>query len=547
MTLDISTLIIAASVTFATEALAGFLQYRLIRNFEGLGLWLVGSLLQAFGFLSMLALLSRPIWLFSLLANPLMIAGQLALSAGIARFLGLEERRWIYPVFFAAFVVSYFAFIAMIESLFVRTVIVAAATAMLALRNGWLLLRRGERPYRESAVFTGLSFFLYASAQLANMILTLSQPLLSYDQLGSEPARAINFLAPIVASLLWTFGFVIMVNQRLTGEIKEEKEKLDMVFSLSPEAELLTRFSDGRIVFANSAFLALNGFSKGETVGRTIREIGVIIDDPEWKVCIDELHKKGQVDGLEYPFRRKDGSLYQGRMSSRTMPIDGELHVLTVVEDVTERRMADKRIQDLLAEKELILKEVHHRIKNNMSTIHSLLSLQASMTQVPDASEALKDAASRVESMAVLYDRLYRSGGFDELPVVDYLSSLVDAVAGDFPNAHEVRIVKELGDFRLRAKTLQLLGIIVNELVTNAMKYAFVGKRDGVLVVSSVIEDGVASLSVADNGNGMPDSIDTGSNYGFGLVLIDAIAKQLEGTVRIEGGSGTKITLAFRP
>jgi len=547
MTLDISTLIIAASVTFATEALAGFLQYRLIRNFEGLGLWLVGSLLQAFGFLSMLALLSRPIWLFSLLANPLMIAGQLALSAGIARFLGLEERRWIYPVFFAAFVVSYFAFIAMIESLFVRTVIVAAATAMLALRNGWLLLRRGERPYRESAVFTGLSFFLYASAQLANMILTLSQPLLSYDQLGSEPARAINFLAPIVASLLWTFGFVIMVNQRLTGEIKEEKEKLDMVFSLSPEAELLTRFSDGRIVFANSAFLALNGFSKGETVGRTIREIGVIIDDPEWKACIDELHKKGQVDGLEYPFRRKDGSLYQGRMSSRTMPMDGQLHVLTVVEDVTERRMADKRIQDLLAEKELILKEVHHRIKNNMSTIHSLLSLQASMTQVPDASEALKDAASRVESMAVLYDRLYRSGGFDELPVVDYLSSLVDAVAGDFPNAHEVRIVKELGDFRLRAKTLQLLGIIVNELVTNAMKYAFVGKRDGVLVVSSVIEDGVASLSVADNGNGMPDSIDTGSNYGFGLVLIDAIAKQLEGTVRIEGGSGTKITLAFRP
>jgi PAS domain S-box-containing protein len=547
MTLDISTLIITASVTFATEALAGFLQYRLIRNFEGLGLWLVGTLLQAFGFLSMLALLSRPIWLFSLLANPLMIAGQLALSAGIARFLGLEERRWIYPAFFAAFVVSYFAFIAMIESLFVRTVIVAAATAMLALRNGWLLLRRGEGPYRESAVFTGLSFFLYASAQLANMVLTLSQPLLSYDQLGSEPARAINFLAPIVASLLWTFGFVIMVNQRLTGEIKEEKEKLDMVFSLSPEAELLTRFSDGRIVFANSAFLALNGFSKGETAGRTIREIGVIIDDPEWKACIDELHEKGQVDGLEYPFRRKDGSLYQGRMSSRTMPIDGELHVLTVVEDVTERRLADKRIQDLLAEKELILKEVHHRIKNNMSTIHSLLSLQASMTQAPDASEALKDAASRVESMAVLYDRLYRSGGFDELPVVDYLSSLVDAVAGNFPNAHEVRIVKELGDFRLRAKTLQLLGIIVNELVTNSMKYAFVGKRDGVLVVSSAIEDGVASLSVADNGNGMPDSIDTGSNYGFGLVLIDAIAKQLEGTVRIEGGSGTKITLAFRP
>jgi len=91
MTLDITTLVIIASVTFAIEALAGFLQYHLIRNFEGLGPWLTGTLLQAFGFLFMLALLVRPIWLLSLLANPLLIAGQLFLSAGIVRFLGLSE------------------------------------------------------------------------------------------------------------------------------------------------------------------------------------------------------------------------------------------------------------------------------------------------------------------------------------------------------------------------------------------------------------------------------------------------------------------------
>jgi len=547
MTLDIPTLIAIASVTFAIEALAGFVQYRLIRNFQGMGLWLIGTLLQALGFLSMLALLARPIWLLSLLANPLLMAGQLVLSAGIARFLGLSERRWIYPAFFAVFLLAYFSFIALIPSLSARTVIISVATAALAVRNGWLLLRRGEKPYRESAVFTVLAFFLYASAQLANMVLTLSLPLQSYDQLNAEPARAMNFLAPIVTSLLWAFGFIFMVNQRLNGEIQEDKENLDMVFNMSPEAQLLARFSDGRIVFANSAFLALNGFSQGETIGRTIREIGVIIDDSDWKAFIDELSRTGAVDGLEYPFRRKDGSIFQGRISCTTMPMDGQLHVLTVVEDVTERKRAEKKIQDLLAEKELILREVHHRIKNNMSTVHSLLSLQAGIMQAPEAAEALRDAASRVESMAVLYDRLYRSGSFDELPVADYLSSLVDEIAGNLPNAHEVHIVKELGDFRLGARTLQLLGIAVNELLTNAMKYAFSGRRDCELAISASLIDGFVNLSVADNGNGMHGDIDGIGDQGFGLVLIDAIAKQLEGSVRIEGGRGTSVILSFRP
>lgn len=547
MALDVTTLVIIASVTFAVEALAGFLQYHLIRNFGGLGLWLAGTLLEAFGFLSMLALLARPIWLLSLLANPLLIAGQLALSAGIARFLGLSERRWIYPAFFSAFLLSYFLFMGPIPSLYARTVIVAAATATLATRNGWLLVRRGERPYRESAVYTGLAFFLYAALQAATLALTLSRPLLSYDQLFGEPVRALTFLAPIVTSLLWASGFIIMVNQRLNSEIEEEKEKLDMVFSMNPEAELLTRFSDGRIVFANSAFLALTGFTRGETIGLSVRDIGVVIEDPEWNAFIAGLYGNGAVDGLECPFRRKDGSVFQGRISCRTMPMDGQLHVLSVVDDITERKRAERKIQDLLAEKELILREVHHRIKNNMSTVHSLLSLQAGMMQAPEAAEALKDAASRVESMAVLYDRLYRSGNFDELPVADYLSSLVDEIARNFPNAGEVRIVKDLGDFRLGARTLQLLGIIVNELLTNAMKHAFAGTRDGELAVSASFEGGLVSLVVADNGTGMPGGIGGDGAQGFGLVLIDAIARQLEGKLSIEGSKGTRVILTFRP
>ena len=548
MALDIPTLVIIASVTFAIEALSSYLQWRLISKFDGLRNWLLGTILLAVGFLFMLAIRIRPALDLSVLAGPVVIAGQLFLCTGVARFLGHRERPWVHAACYAAFFLPYLYCALAVPGAFVRSMLAVLAATLLAMRSGWLLLRHGGRSYRQSAVFTGTAFFLYSCAQAVAMAIALSRPgLASSAQPDAGPGAAMNLLAPIVTSLLWASGFVIMVNQRLNGEIKEEKEKLDMAFSLSPEAELLTRFSDGRIVIANSAFLSLTGFAPEEMMGRSIREIGVLIEDAEWTRFIAGLYGRGSVDGLEYPFRRKDGSVFQGRISCRTMPMDGQLHVLTVVEDITARKQAERKVQDLLAEKELILKEVHHRIKNNMSTVHSLLSLQAGIMQAPEAAEALRDAASRVESMAVLYDRLYRSGSFDELPVADYLSSLVDEIARNFPNAGEVRIVKEFGDFRLGARTLQLLGIIVNELLTNAMKYAFAGKGDCELAVSASFEGGIVNLAVADNGKGMAGNIGNAGEQGFGLMLIDAIAKQLEGTIRIAGGSGTRVVLAFRP
>jgi two-component sensor histidine kinase len=150
-----------------------------------------------------------------------------------------------------------------------------------------------------------------------------------------------------------------------------------------------------------------------------------------------------------------------------------------------------------------------------------------------------------MRSMGVLYDKLYRSENLREMSVKNFLPPLVDDIVGNFPNSAAVKIEKYIDDFVLDVKVLSPLGIITNELITNAMKYAFIGRDDGVITVAASTKDNRMTLTVQDNGNGIPDSVDIESSTGFGLKLVGILAKQLHGTVRIESGNGTSIILEF--
>jgi len=213
--------------------------------------------------------------------------------------------------------------------------------------------------------------------------------------------------------------------------------------------------------------------------------------------------------------------------------------------DITDRTLAEERTKALLAEKELVLKEVNHRIKNNMAAMESLLRLQAGAIKEPIAVGALEDAGKRMQSMRLLYEKLYQSIGFTELPMANYVSPLIDEILTNFPGASSVKIEKHIDNFILDAKRLQPLGIIINELLTNIMKYAFADKSRGIITVSAVLVNGLVRLIVQDNGTGIPKSIDFENSPGFGLTLVHALAEQLDGEIRIERLGGTSIILDF--
>jgi two-component sensor histidine kinase len=221
-------------------------------------------------------------------------------------------------------------------------------------------------------------------------------------------------------------------------------------------------------------------------------------------------------------------------------------------EELGARISVGKRMLDLQAdlaarieEKELLIREVHHRIKNNMNTISSLLELQAASMDDPAASAALLDAKSRLLSMGILYDKLYRTENVSEMPVGAFFPLLIAEVVDHFPNRDRVQFACEMGGFPLGARVLSLLGIIVNELVTNAMKYAFPGDRPGTIRAEANLDGETVRFVFEDDGIGLDESIDCHHTGGFGLKLVGILVGQIGGSVQIERDGGTRFVIEF--
>jgi two-component sensor histidine kinase len=180
-----------------------------------------------------------------------------------------------------------------------------------------------------------------------------------------------------------------------------------------------------------------------------------------------------------------------------------------------------------------------------MNTIMSLINLQSNTLTNQEAIKALEDAANRIRSMMILYDKLFCTSSFEDLSIREYISPLIDEIISIFPNRKSVAIEKHIDDIILKAKILFPLGIIINELLTNAMKHAFTGRERGMILVSFKIADKKAVATVIDNGIGVPEYIDFENTEHFGLNLINIMAKQIHGKIRIERQNGTAFILEF--
>ncbi len=203
------------------------------------------------------------------------------------------------------------------------------------------------------------------------------------------------------------------------------------------------------------------------------------------------------------------------------------------------------RIQNLLLEKEVILKEVHHRIKNNMHTIKSLLSIQSDLIKIPEVVVVFQDAIGRIESMGVLYDKLYKSENYHDVSIKTYFTELIDEIIGIFPQHKNIKIEKNIEDFIIHSKILFPLGIILNELLTNTMKYAFPNNGSGIVQVSIRKKGTHVTLVVKDNGVGFPIKLENQIQDGFGVNLIRMLTEQIDGSFRIENSDGTRAIIGF--
>lgn len=223
--------------------------------------------------------------------------------------------------------------------------------------------------------------------------------------------------------------------------------------------------------------------------------------------------------------------------------IEKDLEMLTVNKSLSE---SVQKIENLLTEKEILLKEVHHRIKNNIATIQSLLSLQAKTLSNLEAKSALQESIGRVKSMRTLYEKLLITDSYNEISVHDYVEVLVDSVVKFFSGNKEITLEKKIDDFQLDSKRIYPLGIIINELLTNIMKYAFTDRQSGHVSISIQKEGKQITLTLQDNGIGLPADFDLEKSTGFGLMLVNMLADQMNAKIKFASDKGTKFTLVFQ-
>lgn len=312
--------------------------------------------------------------------------------------------------------------------------------------------------------------------------------------------------------------------------------------SLDP---LVTISADGKITDVNIATEKITGRNRSSLVGSDFSDY---FTEPEQaRAGYRKAFELGAITNYPLAVRHVSGAVTQVLYNASVYRDEAGrvLGVFAAARDITERKEAEAKVQELLADKELILKEVHHRVKNNMNTIAALLTMQMDSHENPETVGILQDAVCRVQSMAVLYDKLYRSENPREIPIRDYLPALIGEITRIFPQKKSVAIETRLDDILLTAKILSPLGIIINELITNSMKYAFDGNSGGLITVTAVRKDTHIILTYSDNGKGLPDSVTLENATGFGMQLLKGLTDQLHGTLRLERGEGATFILEF--
>jgi PAS domain S-box-containing protein len=305
---------------------------------------------------------------------------------------------------------------------------------------------------------------------------------------------------------------------------------------------------NGRILLINDTELRWLGYAREELVGK-VKFVDLVA--PAWVEAFRETFPEGEepktIANLDLRLSRKDGTTFPVLVSRNWIRDErGEIVMSrSTLIDNSLQKEAEARVESLLREKDLILREVHHRVKNNMNSITSLLGIKAEGCKDSCTRAVITEAISQVESMGFMYDRLYRSGLRGEVDLVDYLPGLVGEMLKIFGRGDSIRIGMSIAKARLDAGRLSSLGIIINELITNSVKYAFDGTADPSISVKLDVAGGKLALTYEDNGRGMPPSFASDESEGFGMTLMEGLARQLGGDIRAERSSGARFVLEF--
>ncbi|WP_445663968.1 PAS domain S-box protein [Fodinibius sp. AD559] len=337
------------------------------------------------------------------------------------------------------------------------------------------------------------------------------------------------------------------ITQRKRAEKKlAESEKRHRTFTELAFDAIFEIHVDGTILRCNKRACELFGYSREELIGMHVLDLTPEKFHSKHPETFAEIATTGD-DAWKRIYQKKDGTKIPTEIHTAFYEMGGQKRLIAYVRDNTDHEIHEKTIRKSLKEKETLLAEIHHRVKNNLAIISGLLQMQVFNTEDEKLLAKLKESQSRIQSIAMVHEKLYSSETFSEIAIDKYINDLLNMIEEsmiDFEK--EIHVNTEMESILLTVGQAIPCGLLLNEMITNCYKHAFENRDKGKIDISIRENKGQITLSVTDNGIGLPEDFNIEEQPSLGMTIINTLTTQLNGRMEVDSGDyGTSFSLSF--
>ncbi|GAB4306626.1 MAG: hypothetical protein Kow0019_01670 [Methanobacteriaceae archaeon] len=340
------------------------------------------------------------------------------------------------------------------------------------------------------------------------------------------------------------------VTQRKYAEedLKKSEEKYRLVVETASEGIVVLDWK-GKIVDINNRALEMAGLVKKDMINKNFIEILPKIKIDKKRVLHNFkniiLGKPG--DEKYWIMNNAKGEKIKFMVHYSTIKLDKKnLGISAILEDITNQVKAENKLKESLKEKEILLKEIHHRVKNNLQIISSLLNLQSSYVKNKYDLEIFEESRNRVKSMAMVHEKLYQSEDMARINFKDYIISLGSELFASYKVEPIIKLNIQVQEVMLDINTAIPCGLILNELMSNSIKHAFPNSMEGTISIKMITLDNIIEIMVSDDGVGIPENIDFSKTKTLGLQIVNNLVRQLDGSIELDRSDGTAFKITFK-
>jgi PAS domain S-box-containing protein len=571
MALDLRTLTFALGISYAIQAITLYVLSYAIKKYKGVHEWTFGSIFLAIGFVFMFFRTYIPIEkIVIFLSNLSHLSGFIYFYIGTVKFLSIKRNDtkplFLYGLLFVV-LISFFTFID--YNLNIRAIIYSIGIGLLSFLNGYFMSKYGKKNIRNTSVFISLIFnffgiFLFFRA----LYLLFIDPMQSFFAPGFM--QLLTFIIAISMGLLWTFGLIIAVNQKLNSELIESRNQFELIFDTIPDAVTISEIENGQFLNTNKGFSQLLGFTKKELEGNTSYTINLWKNQEDRKNVIHEIIERGSCINQEFIFRRKDKSEFTALVSATSITVNESDCMLFVIHDISDLKQKEnviahknQQLEIVNAEKDKFFSILAHDLRGpfgsliNLSEVLADKSYNFSKEQMNELASTLNKTA---ESTYELLEDLLQWSGIhrgvksfqpQKMTFANLMSHTLTTLENSAINKH-IRLINGISDNTIIHADPYMFQSILRNLIINAIKFTKEGgdvsfylvENDDLQQVFSVIDNGIGmKATILESIFRMNDKINRlGTNgepsSGFGLLLCKEFVEKHGGEIWAESEEG---------